>query len=57
MGTGAQWIECIVSEDIVEAESDAKQMWERNVVTIMPEVGCGLDNLDTMKKESAIHSK
>ena len=54
-------LECIVSEDLVEAENendnDAKQVWERNVVTIMPEVGCGLDNLDdTMKKESAIHS-
>uniref|UniRef100_A0A7S3VCY4 Plastid lipid-associated protein/fibrillin conserved domain-containing protein n=1 Tax=Chaetoceros debilis TaxID=122233 RepID=A0A7S3VCY4_9STRA len=49
-------LECIVSEDLVEAENenDAKQMWERNVVTIMPEVGCGLDNLDTMKNQQFI---
>jgi len=29
-------------------------VWERNVVTIMPEVGCGLDNLDTMKNQQSI---
>ncbi len=54
--------ECIVSEDIkAEKEEDKNDsneddslILERNIVTIMPEVGCGLDNLDTMK--STVHT-
>lgn len=55
-------LECIVSEDVLalhadEAESDSESILERNVVTVMPEVGCGLDNLDTMKTTNAIQAK
>lgn len=51
--------ECIVSEDIVQdQDDDSKDVLVRNVVNVMPEVGCGLDNLDTIldKDSTAMES-
>lgn len=45
--------ECIVSEDILQND-DSSSTLERHVVNIMPEVGCGLDNLDTMATKDTI---
>lgn len=42
--------EVIVSEDITnDNEDESQSTLQRSIVTVMPEVGCGLDNLDTMK--------
>jgi len=52
-------LECIVSEDmLLEPERDGNgngiSILERNVVNIMPAVGCGVDNLDTMEAKDLI---
>lgn len=46
--------ECIVSEDILQDEKSGGASLERNTVNVMPEVGCGLDNLDTMATKETI---
>ena len=50
--------EIIVSEDIVPASSSSNGDIgiDRCTVQVMPEVGCGLDNLDTMKIKEHIPS-
>ena len=52
-GQVPNYLEVIVSEDFnigsdTGSDSDT-DTFERNTVTVMPEVGCGLDNLDTIK--------
>jgi len=55
-------LETITSEDPIILEEDNDDLhktvrqknFERNSVQIMPEVGCGLDNLDTMKLKEFI---
>ncbi len=63
-------LEVIVSEDFLTTDDDTTSNDDNNsiavsntcsidrcTVQVMPEVGCGLDNLDTMKnKESMIHA-
>lgn len=40
--------EVVVSEDLID------NVLERNIVSIMPEIGCGVDNLDTIKKVQTV---
>ena len=53
-------LEVIVSEDIIPNDddggtgNDCSMSLSRNTVQVMPEVGCGLDNLDTMKLKENI---
>jgi hypothetical protein len=47
-GQGPSCLEVIVSEDIHDGS------FTRQTVTVVPDVGCGVDNLDTMKSEQVI---
>lgn len=42
-------MEVLVSEDFLKEEENQEKM-ERTTITVLPEVGCGIDNLETMKK-------
>lgn len=51
-------LEVIVSEDIAINDGDNNMVGiDRTTVQIMPEVGCGLDNLDTIKLKESIPLK
>ena len=45
-------LECIVSEDLMDKEEDT--VLRRSIVNVLPEVGCGLDNLDTMSTKDDV---
>lgn len=50
-------LEVIVSEDLKmtnEEEQEGEETLTRTAVTVLPEVGCGIDNLETMKKKEEI---
>jgi hypothetical protein len=46
-------LEVLVSEDMKDNESKM----ERNTITVIPTTGCGVDNLETMKKKDIIDLK
>ena len=54
-------LEVLSSEDIVTLDHDLNndegkgQKLERTVITVLPEVGCGIDNLETTKKGEEFH--
>ncbi len=51
-------LEVIVSEDILINDGDNNMIViDRTTVQVMPEVGCGLDNLDTIKLKESIPLK
>ena len=52
-GQVPNYLEVIVSEDL-NTNIDVDTVFERNTVTVMPEVGCGLDNLDTIKTKEVV---
>jgi len=45
--------EILVSEDVVDPRF---RKWTRQTLTILPETGCGIDHLETIKKEIDIES-
>jgi hypothetical protein len=52
------YLEVLSSEDIITLDHDPnndeekeQKIMERTVITVLPEVGCGIDNLETTKKE------
>ncbi len=55
------YLEVLSSEDIITLNHDLKndekeqKIMERTVVTVLPEVGCGIDNLETTKKVEEFH--
>lgn len=52
-------LECIVSEDLImkEADNTKQQVLERCTVTVLPETGCGIDNLETKSATKRIYMK
>jgi len=44
------YLEVLVSEDFSQEENQEKKIMERTTITVLPEVGCGIDNLETTKK-------
>ncbi|KAK1744464.1 hypothetical protein QTG54_004997 [Skeletonema marinoi] len=44
------YFEILVSEDLLEENEEKKTKMERTTITVLPEVGCGIDNLETTKK-------
>ena len=44
------YFEVLVSEDYFLKEEENQEKMERTTITVLPEVGCGIDNLETMKK-------
>jgi uncharacterized protein YfcZ (UPF0381/DUF406 family) len=55
------YMEVLSSEDIITLNHDLNndeekgQKMERTVITVLPEVGCGIDNLETTKKVEEFH--
>ena len=47
-------LETITSENLKVDDDNSILFVERSTVSIMPEVGCGVDNLDTTKKKSTL---
>ena len=46
-------LEVIVSEDAIDPRL---REWTRQTLTVLPETGCGVDNLETTKKEVEVES-
>jgi len=44
------YFEVLISEDFLEENEEKKRKMERTTITVLPEVGCGIDNLETTKK-------
>lgn len=56
------YLEVLSSEDIItlnhdlnDDEEKGQKIMERTVITVLPEVGCGIDNLETTKKVEEFH--
>lgn len=55
------YLEVLSSEDIITLDHDdssddkKEQKLERTVITVLPEVGCGIDNLETTEKVEEFH--
>jgi len=50
-------LEVLVSEDFVKTCTSINKkdsLWERQTVTVLPETGCGLDNLETTKSSEVV---
>ena len=46
------YLEVLVSEDVLDDDDEQQHQheMERTTITVLPEVGCGIDNLETTKK-------
>ena len=53
-GQAPSSLEIITSEDVLSSSVD---VWNRQTITILPAVGCGVDNLETTKSVEAVDNK
>ena len=50
-GQVPDFVETLVSEDFIDLlEEQESPSWTRHVLTVLPETGCGVDNLDVIKR-------